>query len=530
MIAPRTSAERWDLALILALCLCKGIVWTVSQPPLQTPDEAAHFTYVQFLAENGALPRVGPTGSDSAEAAAFARAVGFDEIRFRPEARYRPTAPQDGLSRISPDGNSSAAGYPPGHYAIAALGYRTAYGSGIAARFYAARFASVALGLAAVAFAWCAGRACFSGDRGAPMAMALVFGLQPMGSMATASVNNDALLVTAAAGAFAVVACRPRHAGVWLGLAIGAGLLAKPQMLVVGVATLPGLVLAEWRGTRAALRTVVSTFVSAFALFGAWAFVAIARFGSPFGAMLFQTVHEGDPSLSPYLRESVLSLTRARTLWLDTFWGRFGWLDTALPAATYAALLCALHFAAAGALTAFLRREEPGRAALAFCATFVVANLGFLYAVEALYVRQYRTTMLQGRYLLTALVPVAFLVVAGLRGLAAETARPWASLAVAWAALLLNAVSLRAILFRYYGVGLRGAIADPGVLRGVVPEPLFVFAWVAAAGCIALGAGALVRLASFASACRFRAEAESPRPPAETPRDLPPIPAPARPS
>lgn len=500
------GATRRDLWLILVLTLAKGIVWSVVQPPLQAPDETAHFTYVQYLAENGQLPKVGPTEEDAPEVLEFWRRARFSEVRSSAGSLYRPvTGAPPALSRLSANGNSSAGAYPPAYYACAALCYRLAYRADVTARFYAARLSSAFLGLLTVAAAWLIGRSLFPRSRTFPAAFCLTAGLQPMNSMLGASVNNDALLIPVSAIAFAIVLAswgtRSRLAPLALGTALGIGLLTKPQMIYVAAAATAMFLLRRRASLFNPVKDMLGIVAPVVLVFGWWAVLALIRFGSPLGTMVFQTVREGDSSIWHYARTNLLSrsaLVRAHALWIQMYWGRFGWLDTPFPNLVYAIILLLVLLALVGLVVAHRRRELPNGQTIALCGLFVLGNLAFLYAVEAQYVHRFHTTMLQGRYLLTALLPITVLLLVGWRGLVPGRWRGWSDAAAASAGVLLNVAAVRLLLFRYYGIGIRDAVTHPELVAGIVPGPLFTIAKVGTTLFAVLSVVVLVRLARAA--------------------------------
>jgi 4-amino-4-deoxy-L-arabinose transferase-like glycosyltransferase len=272
-------------------------------------------------------------------------------------------------------------------------------------------------------------------------------------------VNNDALLIPMAALAITLAASAdPRRSRVSLlvvlGAVLGVGLLAKPQMVFVGICVgllLLARVAAEPGRARATARLAFVAAGTALT-FGWWAAYAMTRFGSPFGAMAFQQVGSGSGSLRRYLATSV-TWDRTYTLWVRRYWASFGWLDTdfrsRLP---YVALLLLVVLAAAGVLRNLLWHGEPDRARLAALAGFVLLNFAFLYAVEAAHVRQFRSQMLQGRYLLTSLLPIGALLLLGWRAFVPERARAWVDVAAVIGSGLLNAAALLLLLRRYYGI------------------------------------------------------------------------------
>jgi uncharacterized membrane protein len=468
MLNPDAARKRKELVLvpILLLCAAKGVLWAVLMPPLQCPDELAHFTYVQFLAEEGRLPPAGPLYQVPPEVDDFRKRVRFDEVAFHPEVRYKPdTKHARRLPRGPGNGNSSVAGYPPGYYAVAALAYRAVWSASIEARFYAARLTSVLLGLVTVAAAWALGRFLMPASSSFAIALALLVGLQPMASMLSAAVNNDALLIPVSAVTILLaLRCEPGSAStrefLVLGSAIGAGLLAKPQAAFVGLFVallLTGRALRAGVPARRWVRGLLLTGLGVVVVSGWWAVLAWRRFGSVLGAMgappQMGTLSSSWPA---FLEANVFSgraLSRAFHLWVKTYWADFGWLDThfgsLLP---YLAIAMLIVLAAVGILRAFTRREAPERRILGMLLAFVLTNVVFLYAVEAVYISQYHAPMLQGRYLFTALLPASALLLVGWRSLAPERARSFVDGAAVLGILVLHVASLLLVMERYYGI------------------------------------------------------------------------------
>lgn len=477
------TAPRVDrlLLAILGFTLARGIAWAALLPPLQAPDELVHFAYVQYLAEQHEVPvaRPGELGL-SRELDDFAQRTRFEEIRFRPNVGFRPTAEDRsalagrpyGAAERKATGNSSAAGYPPGHYALAALPTLPFGPEPLVVRFYAARLASVLLGLVPVWAAWRVARSLVPGSRTLPGAAAFAVALHPMFAMMSGAVNNDALLNAAAAlvvawGVSAVE--RPPRPGLAAagGAAAALALLAKPQGLFLAAAAggaLAAVLAAALRrgeiGAPEAGRRLAAFAVGLLVPWIPWAAFSLARYGSPFGVMGLQPSVPGGGNLKAWIVSSLLSkaaVQKAKTLWIQTFWAEFGWLDTRFPSgALYSALAILTVAALAGALVALLRpragAEAPARPVLGALLLFALANLAFLYAVEGAYFRRYGTLMLQGRYLFTAIVPILVLLFAGTRRLLPSRWAPGVDLALAGGLALLHGASVLLLLDRYFGV------------------------------------------------------------------------------
>ncbi len=474
------------MLLVGSLALARGVVVAALVPPLQAPDEDAHFDAVQFLAENGRLAPGGWCSSVSPELQALEEVV--VSVQFHPERRFPPLAayrPVDGATARVTEGCGPAGAYPPLHYATAALAYRMAASAPLLGRLLAVRLASVAwscLGaLGAMALGLLLARRLSDG-----VLLGILFTAQPMIGLASGTASNDAALYAVSTLAFAAAVAarlRPGPALAALGALGVAGALVKPTFLLV----LPGLLVA------AALALQTTRIRALVASAAALAPAALA------GAA-WQVAHPVAP-LSP--AAAAASVSRVLAAWLDAarleetlvrfYWMTWGWLDTALPLGWYRVVEAFLLLAALGILLCWrdLSREERSNVLVALAGTSALA--AGLLALEVVWARSTGGGFVQGRYLLPLFAPASAALVAGLRALARRTRL---SLDPGWAfaafLLVMEAAAMVRALARYHGPRLWPALAQAR-------------SWSAASGVdllpAALGAFAVVSAAAVAVAC-----------------------------
>ncbi len=161
------------LALIMLAYLAAGVQYACLTPPWQAPDEPAHFNYVRYVAERGALP-VLQMGDFPADYLA----------RFT-NPKNTPT--------MSIDPIRYEAWQPPLYYLVAAGVYRVAGGGALAGQLFALRLFSVALGALLIAVAYRAVATLAPGRTWLALGTAGFVAAVPMHVATTAAVNNDTL-------------------------------------------------------------------------------------------------------------------------------------------------------------------------------------------------------------------------------------------------------------------------------------------------------------------------------------------------
>src|SRR5207237_1411078 len=250
-------AGRLWLGFVACLAVVRGVLLAGLTPPLNGPDEPAHFDYVQRLAEDFRLPVPKSVCAGYSLENRFLTATLNEPIKFRPE---RPMPPLSAFVPPDPDQPSSrattgcgpASTYPPLYYATAAAAYRLEHQAPYLQRLFAARLASVGWGIVTACFAFLLGIA-WSGRVRDGALLGVIIAAQPMIAHLSAVVNNDAAMVAWATGAFAAVALMSREGGsrrafVLFVISTMAGALSKP--LFAFILPILGLAVAVALGPR----------------------------------------------------------------------------------------------------------------------------------------------------------------------------------------------------------------------------------------------------------------------------------------
>ena len=415
-------------APVVALALARGAFLAVLVPPFQSPDEPAHFDYVQRLAEVGRLADPGTPGGRLEGTAS-----GCDELSPESEAlrglvrasffhRERPVPSADRL-RLPPDTPqarftplcSSASVYGPLYYLVAAGAYLAVHDAPLPSRLLAARLSSVLWGALGALAAFLAGLWLF-GDARSGFCLGLAYALQPMQSLMFSTVNNDAALYAATAAAFAAAARRyrdPASRGAWAAFALASivAAMAKPTFLLVVPALLVAFATASGPRRRASWFAGALALLPAIAVGVAWQFWHAS---SPWGAPA-ATASGGPIQTFPV---DFPSASGAEALWGKYYWMNWGWHDLRLPIAYYRWLEILLVLALLGCILGWRRFADDERGLIVVVALGTLAMLLPLYGLAYQLQRATGESFLQGRYLLPLFVPQAAAIMAGLRGLA----------------------------------------------------------------------------------------------------------------
>lgn len=450
----------------MLLALIKGLVWTLALPPWYGPDEPSHFAYVQMLAIAGRVPSFAPARDDAKDVPADIQCsetnLGFRlngpffaEPIFGPDSGHCDQVDTPAAHRPEVF-TSPTAGYSPLYYAAGVPLYDLVRDAPVETRLHAVRLLSVLLGVAAAGFAYLAAFWAFDRRRVLAIAAAGIVTLQPMASQQFAMVNNDALLIAAAA-AFFWRFFRALRRGVgpkdaaWMAALIGLAYLAKPQ----GIFLAPLFVIPLWL-TRRRERGWTSLLPSAgvfAALLGGMVFLGIVGNlilqGQPVPQVAQSTA--GAHGLRTYAHALVRDgFTRLYWLLVVSAWGHFVWLSASLPPPAYTVIFAVYLLALAGVLRARLS-WWPGATVLLSSLSGVVLVGVLLIGLEALVFRQSGTFILQGRSFLEVLPAAAVVIVGGLSALLPRRCQRAGAAAITLAALALNVFSLMVLLETLFG-------------------------------------------------------------------------------
>lgn len=435
------------LALVLAAATLLACAWALVLPPFQGPDESEHFAYVQHLAETGGAPSstsYSGAGSHSTEEAFALDRLGLRALMAAPEARPLWNAADQGRWRaferqVTPaqrgdgEGLNPIAKNPPLYYAYEAVAYRASPGGSLYDRLLATRLASALLFVLTVAFAWLAA-AELTARIWVRTLTAAVVALQPQLTSMAGIVNADMLLV-AIWSAFTALAVRTLVRGPTARRVLCLSVLAAASSLTHGrgLALLPALALvlalAYWHHRpplRAALRwsgagaLVLLVGLAAFRVFTAAGggtlygnqadYINQGGFSVPQFLSLVWQFYLPKP---PFLASALGPDYGFRQMYVETFFGSFGWLEVRFPARVYDALHAAALLGLAGLVAAAFARRAELRAVrhvvlglIAIC----VSMIALLHLVSYLALLGGPDPLIVGRYLLPLIVPFALAV------------------------------------------------------------------------------------------------------------------------
>jgi hypothetical protein len=281
----RGGSHRLVFVSILLLALAHGGLYASLLPPWGLIDEEQHVHYVQSLAEQQAIPRVGQT-TLSPEIATSVISTGRWE-HFHWVAPLSPEPEDWGL-----EGQSYEGYQPPVYYLLLAPLYAALSGD-ILTKLYALRWASVGLSLLTIVFAYQIGRRLVPQQPMFAYVACILLAVIPERTASISRVNNDILLEVI--GAALILVCTQavldgmsaRHSRL-IGLLVGLGLLTKSAAVVLLVPT--AVTLCANRRSPHLLRHIAWVAGIASLLVVPWTIRNLVVYGDPTGFGSFQNI------------------------------------------------------------------------------------------------------------------------------------------------------------------------------------------------------------------------------------------------
>jgi 4-amino-4-deoxy-L-arabinose transferase-like glycosyltransferase len=402
---PRTAWICAAIAVLNAAC------WSILIPPLQGPDEQAHFAYTQYIAENGALPS-SPEENYSPEEAAAMNELGFGETILNTGTVPVPTRARhqklmrilaQPLSRKGSDGSAGvAASEPPLYYMLQLIPYELGSGGNLLERQELMRLLSALLtgltvvfvflflreALPAVPWAWTVGTLCAA--------------LSPLLGFVGGSIDPDALLFVVCAALFYCLARAFRRGftrgmAVAIGVVMGVGLLSKVNFAGLVPGTLVGLILLTLRAARVDGRREASRRLG----------TACAIVGVPAGLYVLRNALQHKPALGivsgslttlqqhsltfdfgyawqfylprlPGMANDFPGITPLWDIWFKGIVGRYNWLETVFPEWVYEVALIPAVIVGGLCIRELYRRRMDLRSRAAEFATYLVIGIGVM--------------------------------------------------------------------------------------------------------------------------------------------------------
>ncbi len=419
---------RHPLLLSILTFLALGLALIARVPLGASPDEAAHWQYIQYLVANHALPIF--------------------------KAEMVPPAPGYEFHQ------------PPLYYALTAPGWSVAP-AGV--QNYFARLISLLCGAITLIFIWKSARLLFPTDRSVAILATAFAALWPLHLSVSAGSNNDALggLWAAAlfwCGARVLIKGSNLRDAALMGLFVGLGALTKNTVLVVAAVTLAALMVAQ--PTEKSPSRVVNLLVAlavAAVVAGPWWARNTLLYGDPLAMAAFsQAATEVSKGMFFFEQMGVpIFVYVKRTVWLIfmTMWGFFGGPNTAETATKpfigpvvldlrLVPLMLAFFLAPFAAMTGWRRLPTSLGIATAQKRVLWFFVVGFL--LVALAWMQFAVAHVAGgqaRYLHAALLPMCVFAAVGWRALWSE-GRALNIASFAFGALMLLMTLLNLLVWR----------------------------------------------------------------------------------
>jgi 4-amino-4-deoxy-L-arabinose transferase-like glycosyltransferase len=399
--------------------------------PLNGPDEVAHFSYAEYLAETGHGPNgAGGNGTTSTSAATALVGLGLQPILIHPEAKpvfsavdrvEAQIAKQPAADRKNGEGPNPAANYPPLYYAYEAIVYRLSPVRGYLGRMFVMRLATTALFVVTVWLTWLIAAELLAATWARFLATAFV-ALQPKLGFGAGIINPDMMLVLASTGALLMGLRLVRAGPAWrpvLGLAAfaGAGVLVHPRGLFLppfAVVALAVALVRQWPGRRRAAglaAAVLGVTVACLLIATAWTSSRGAALASnpvggfspkQFASYLWQFYLPKLSFMAPKVGPATYGY---RQVYIDTYFSSFGSLTVnyrrevldLLQVGAGLGLLALWTTVVARFRTVLARWPE-----VVVCVTFFAGLMALLHIVSYLNLRASTDPVLNGRYLLPA--------------------------------------------------------------------------------------------------------------------------------
>ncbi|HLH13332.1 MAG TPA: DUF2142 domain-containing protein [Solirubrobacteraceae bacterium] len=440
-------SRRWSirraprpLLLLLAVGALLSLSWDLALPAFQGPDEDTHFAYVQHLAETGEVPSASSGGSaySSEEEGAL---VTLNLISLQGDLAARPAwsaadlrswheverTVETSAARSNGAGPNPIAKNPPLYYAAMAIPYRVFLWLPLLKRLFVLRLFNALCYLATIAITWLLAGELFAAARWKQVLAAGAVALEPQLSFMSAVVNADNLLI-ALASAVLLASVRLVTRGPSLRRVLIASVLTAAAILTHGrgLVTLPVLgvaLIAAWARHRPPLLDALRRAAAAAATVGV-AFLAYLAFGRGGGGSLYggqigelnsgthfeprQFISQIYQFYFPRLNSLPPRLGPAygyKQVFIDTFYGSFGWLEVTFKERTYDVLQVLSAVGLVGLYTAVVARRRllwRSIAVVAVMLALLFTNLLFLHYVSyrALLSDGGSDPLIVGRYLL----------------------------------------------------------------------------------------------------------------------------------
>lgn len=440
--------------------LVHGMAWAALLPPFHGADESEHFAYAQFLAATNQRADAGFTSRPpySTSQLRLMEALHHNStiLNSTSKPRWRALYAEEYAdvqqqNRRDDDGGgftTGASGHSPLYYALVGVPYRLLNSRvDLPSVLLSMRLLSAVLAAAVAAIAVLTAGLVFGGQRAIAWLAGVLAGLQPVFGSVAGAVNNDTAVNLAAAGlVFSLIRAWRSGPTVVNASITGILLVTLPIAKITGFALWPlviiaGVVIGACHSRTRAIRWFVYVVISASVLGALWSFAVAPAIGGSRGTLVNQHPTAAPSAVGAAFEDTQVSLrTRANyflqtitpwqivgkdhwnlqgagplerwpayAIYINRGYGLFGWKSVELSSDFFRGVSLwlttgwALSIAAVIRYRRSWRRWAGGAVILASTVPLVMAFVSYAFATNGVLTDFGE----QGRYLFTALVPLA---------------------------------------------------------------------------------------------------------------------------
>jgi len=350
---PQISNLRFEIWHLIVVFLALGLIYSITVPVFESPDEPWHFNYVRYVAQGHGLPSMRDNDSGAYQEVGqpplYYLVAGWVTAPFQPDDLR-------GLALHNPGFGYQAPGTVNDNKNLMAHTEREAFPwSGAALAIHLARLVSLAFGALTVLAAWGLAREVFPDSSLIPLATAALVALTPQFIFVSSVTSNDSSAAALSTATLSAIA-RMWRLGVTTrrvaltGMLVGLASLTKTSTILLGVFAVAAILiplqnsnsvilsrsavaLGTTQNLRSRLRDAGVLMVVALAVGGWWYVRNAILYGDPLGL----SVHLN----TPWARPALISLSEALSALPSvyrSFWGAFGWGNVEMSPAIYYAI------------------------------------------------------------------------------------------------------------------------------------------------------------------------------------------------
>ncbi len=392
------------LKLLLLTAFLNCLTWISIIPLWQYPDEQAHFSQVQNLAEIGYVPSPFNNSREidfSEIVMGTKRTDGNNSYVYHPQYKQsfdqNPIAIQEQAIRDLPldsrkeYAKSESTQNPPLYYLLGAMGYKSVYNSDLFTRVFAARLVSALLFIALLYVAFQTSKLIFINKPFVQLSLTSLIAFMPMLVFASTGVLPD-VLTNLLFAAVLYLSLRILKEGIrkklllWSLTVVFIGVNTRQQFLIAVPILLLAILIKSFSSKKILKRTVLMTLVVVTGL------MLINIFGSEIPIIANFRFPESS-ALNPsqllsgkFLYFTKWSLQKTYAESLPWYWGVYKWLSLTLPPLTYQIINRLLILSAIGiVIRIFLAIKRKKIEPLDFIMFYLISVSALYYLVFMLW-------------------------------------------------------------------------------------------------------------------------------------------------